>query len=106
LISTGVNQRRHAPLRTLTDRERTQVVADAIGPSGPLAKRKAFTRADVIRVVAPSLYGCAVEELDRSSASPRGTFGGSSPNGASPSSSGATSSASTPVADGVPLASR
>ncbi|MGH9135485.1 MAG: MobF family relaxase [Acidimicrobiales bacterium] len=60
-----VNQRRHEPLRSLSDRERAQLVAEAIGPNGPLAKRKAFTRADVIRVVAPALYGCATDELDR-----------------------------------------
>lgn len=58
------NQQR-APLRTLTDTERRQLVADTIGPGGALARRKAFTRPDVIRVVAPALYGCAAEELDR-----------------------------------------
>jgi conjugative relaxase-like TrwC/TraI family protein len=60
-----VNERHHRPPRTLTDREREQLVYDTIGPNGPLAKRKAFTRADVIRVVAPALYGCAAFELDR-----------------------------------------
>ncbi|MGH2780660.1 MAG: MobF family relaxase [Thermoleophilaceae bacterium] len=60
-----VNERRHQPLRTLTDQQRAQLVADVIGPNGPLAKRKAFTRADVIRVIAPALYGCAAGELDR-----------------------------------------
>lgn len=60
-----VNERRHQPLRTLTDRDRAQIAHEAIGPNGPLAKRKAFTRADVIRVIAPALYGCAAEELDR-----------------------------------------
>lgn len=59
-----VNQQ-HAPLRTLTDSERAQLVVDIIGPGGTLTKRKAFTRPDVIRVVAPALYGCAAEELDR-----------------------------------------
>jgi conjugative relaxase-like TrwC/TraI family protein len=60
-----VNERHHRPLRTLTDRERHQLAYETIGPKGPLAKRKAFTRADVIRVVAPTLYGCAADELDR-----------------------------------------
>ena len=60
-----VNDRRHQPLRNLTDQQRTQLVYETIGPNGPLAKRKAFTRADVIRVVAPALYGCTTEELDR-----------------------------------------
>jgi conjugative relaxase-like TrwC/TraI family protein len=60
-----VNERHHRPLRTLADREREQLVYDTIGPNSPLAKRKAFTRADVIRVVAPALFGCAADELDR-----------------------------------------
>jgi conjugative relaxase-like TrwC/TraI family protein len=60
-----VNERHHQPLGTLTDQQRAQLIADAIGPNGPLAKRKAFTRADVIRVIAPALYGCAAGELDR-----------------------------------------
>ena len=60
-----VNERRHQPLRTLTDQQRVRLVADAIGPNGPLAKRKAFTRADVIRVIAPALYGCSAGELNR-----------------------------------------
>jgi conjugative relaxase-like TrwC/TraI family protein len=60
-----VNERHHRPLRTLTDRECNQLIYDTIGPNSPLAKRKAFTRADVIRVVAPALYGCAADELDR-----------------------------------------
>jgi conjugative relaxase-like TrwC/TraI family protein len=60
-----VNERRHQPLRTLTDQQSAQLVVDAIGPNGPLAKRKAFTRADVIRVIAPALYGCAAGQLDR-----------------------------------------
>jgi conjugative relaxase-like TrwC/TraI family protein len=60
-----VNERHHRPLRSLTVRERDQLIYDTIGPNSPLAKRKAFTRADVIRVVAPALYGCAADELDR-----------------------------------------
>jgi conjugative relaxase-like TrwC/TraI family protein len=60
-----VNQAHHQPLRTLTDRERAQLAQDVIGTGGPLAKRKAFTRADVVRVAAPLLYGCASDELDR-----------------------------------------
>ena len=57
--------RRHRPLRSLTEVERAEVAAELVGPDGPLAQRKAFTRADVIRHAAPKLYGCAVEELDR-----------------------------------------
>jgi ATP-dependent exoDNAse (exonuclease V) alpha subunit len=60
-----VNQRRHQPLRTLTAQEWAQLARDLIGPGGPLAKRKAFTRADVVRLAAPALYGCVAEELDR-----------------------------------------
>ncbi len=59
-----VNERRHQPLRTLSDSERKQIVYETIGANGPLAKRKAFTRADIIRVVAPALYGYAATELD------------------------------------------
>ena len=59
------NSRHANPLRALTDRERAEVVWQAIGPDGPLAKRKAFTRADIIRVVAPALYGCPAGELDQ-----------------------------------------
>jgi conjugative relaxase-like TrwC/TraI family protein len=59
-----VNERHHQPLRTLTDQQRAQLTAELLGSGGPLAKRKAFTRADVIRIAAPALYGCAAEELD------------------------------------------
>jgi hypothetical protein len=59
-----VNQRHHQPLRTLTDQHRSQLANELLGPGGPLAKRKAFTRADIIRLAAPALYGCAAEELD------------------------------------------
>ncbi|MDP9070080.1 MAG: AAA family ATPase [Actinomycetota bacterium] len=62
---TLVNNRHHQPLRTLTDPERAQLVRDLIGPDGPLAKRKAFTRPDVIRLAGPLLYGCPADELDR-----------------------------------------
>jgi conjugative relaxase-like TrwC/TraI family protein len=59
-----VQDRRRQPLRTLSSQERAQFVRDLIGSGGPLAKRKAFTRADVMRLAAPGLYGCAVDELD------------------------------------------
>lgn len=52
-------------MRTLTDQQRAQLVLDLIGSGGALAKRKAFTRADVIRLAAPALYGGAADELDR-----------------------------------------
>ena len=32
--------------------------------AGPLAEHKVFTRADVVRLAAPALYGAAAEELD------------------------------------------
>jgi conjugative relaxase-like TrwC/TraI family protein len=59
-----VQERRHQPLRRLTEKERAERVRGLIGPGGPLAKRKAFTRPDVVRVAAPTLYGCAADELD------------------------------------------
>ncbi len=60
-----VQDRHRRPVRTLAEKERAQLVRDLIGPAGALAKRKAFTRADVIRLAAPALYGCAAEELDQ-----------------------------------------
>ena len=60
-----VQDRQHQPLRSLTEYERAERVRELIGAGGPLAKRKAFTRADVVRVAAPSLYGFKSEELDR-----------------------------------------
>ena len=35
-----------------------------LGNGGPLAGRKAFTRADVVRLAAPALYGCDPAELE------------------------------------------
>ncbi len=60
-----VQDRQRQPVRTLTEKERAQLVRDLIGPTGALTKRKAFTRADVIRLAAPALYGCAADELDQ-----------------------------------------
>lgn len=60
-----VQDRSRRPLRSLTEQERAEMARGLIGPEGALAQRKAFTRADVIRVAAPTLYGCAIEELDR-----------------------------------------
>ncbi len=60
-----VQDRQRQPVRALTEKERLQLVRDLIGPAGALAKRKAFTRADVIRLAAPALYGCAADELDQ-----------------------------------------
>jgi len=52
-------------LRSLGEAERAEIVRGLIGPSGPLAERKAFTQPDVVRLAAPMLYGCATDELDR-----------------------------------------
>jgi conjugative relaxase-like TrwC/TraI family protein len=60
-----VQSRQYRPLRTLTKAERAELVQSMIGPGGPLAQRKAFTRDRIIRDVAPYLYGCVPEELDR-----------------------------------------
>jgi conjugative relaxase-like TrwC/TraI family protein len=60
-----VQRRQYRPLRTLTQAERAELVRSLIGPGGPLAERKAFTRDGVVRVAAPHLYGCVPEELDR-----------------------------------------
>jgi conjugative relaxase-like TrwC/TraI family protein len=60
-----VQRRQYQPLRTLTATERAELVQSMIGPGGPLAQRKAFTRDRIIRDVAPHLYGCVPEEVDR-----------------------------------------
>ena len=59
-----VNRRDHQPLRPLTDHERAELARELIGPGGPLAKRKAFTRPDVIRLAGPMLFGRIAGELD------------------------------------------
>jgi conjugative relaxase-like TrwC/TraI family protein len=60
-----VQRRQYQSLRTLTATERAELVQSMIGPGGPLAQRKAFTRDRIIRDVAPHLYGCVPEEVDR-----------------------------------------
>ena len=59
-----VNERDARPLRTLGAGERSVLVRALLGPGGALAERKAFTRADVVRAVAPALYGCDPAELE------------------------------------------
>ena len=60
-----VNERRHRPLRRLSERERVDLVRELVGPGGPLAERRVFTRPDVVRVAGPQLYGCRPGELDQ-----------------------------------------
>lgn len=60
-----VQDRQRQPLRNLSAQQRAAMVDALIGPDGPLAERKAFTRTDVIRLAAPRLYGYAAGELDR-----------------------------------------
>ncbi len=60
-----VSLRSHQPARALTDSEVTAAAASLLLGDGPLAHRKAFTRADVIRVAAPLLYGRDPADLDR-----------------------------------------
>jgi hypothetical protein len=57
-----VNQRHHRPLRRLSTAARADMVRSLL--AGPLAERKVFTRADVVRLAAPALYGAAPDELD------------------------------------------
>jgi len=57
-----VNQRYHRPLRRLSTTERAEMVRGLL--VGPLAEHKVFTRADIVRLAAPALYGAAPEELD------------------------------------------
>lgn len=60
-----VQDRQRRPLQSLTGPQLAELASDVIGPGGALADRKAFTRADVIRVVATRLYGYVAGELDR-----------------------------------------
>ncbi|WP_208029706.1 MobF family relaxase [Rhabdothermincola sediminis] len=60
-----VTRRLHQPARALTDAEVTAAASSLLLGDGPLANRKAFTRADVIRVAAPLLYGRDPADLDR-----------------------------------------
>jgi conjugative relaxase-like TrwC/TraI family protein len=59
-----IARRRNEPPRTLTTSERAEIVTGLLAADGPLADRKAFTRADLIRNAAPLLYGCHSDELD------------------------------------------
>jgi conjugative relaxase-like TrwC/TraI family protein len=59
-----IARRRNVPARTLPASERVEIARGLLATDGPLAERKAFTRADVIRNAAPQLYGCHSEELD------------------------------------------
>jgi conjugative relaxase-like TrwC/TraI family protein len=59
-----IARRRAQPLRTLTPAERGEIASGLLADDGPLAARKAFTRADIIRNAAPQLYGCHSDELD------------------------------------------
>jgi conjugative relaxase-like TrwC/TraI family protein len=77
LTDTGINprdlrsridaiaRRTNEPPRKLTSAERTDVVEGLLAADGPMADRKAFTRADLIRNAAPLLYGCQTGELDQ-----------------------------------------
>jgi conjugative relaxase-like TrwC/TraI family protein len=49
--------RRVGPPQRLSTRAVEGIATEALGPSGPLAERKVFTRADVIVAVTPTLYG-------------------------------------------------
>jgi conjugative relaxase-like TrwC/TraI family protein len=60
----AIARRANEPPRTLTCVERAGIVASLLAADGPLADRKAFTRANLIRNAAPLLYGCQSGELD------------------------------------------
>jgi conjugative relaxase-like TrwC/TraI family protein len=76
LTDTGINprdlrsrvaalaRRANEPPRRLTSADRSKIVEGLLAADGPLAERKAFTRADLIRNAAPLLYGCHADELD------------------------------------------
>lgn len=60
-----VARHQRQPLRSLDTAERSRIADGLLAPDGPLAERKAFTRADLIRHAAPLLYGCHTHELDQ-----------------------------------------
>jgi conjugative relaxase-like TrwC/TraI family protein len=60
----AIARRANEPPRALTSANRSKIVEGLLAADGPLADRKAFTRADLIRNAAPLLYGCHADELD------------------------------------------
>jgi conjugative relaxase-like TrwC/TraI family protein len=60
----AIARRANEPPRTLSSADRSKIVEGLLAADGPLADRKAFTRADLIRNAAPVLYGCHADELD------------------------------------------
>lgn len=59
-----IGRRRNCQPRLLSTAERSEIADRLLAVGGPLAERKVFTRADVVRLAAPMLYGCAADELD------------------------------------------
>jgi conjugative relaxase-like TrwC/TraI family protein len=62
LDETNSDHRRHP--KRITPAQLTVMASAALAADGPLAESKAFTRAHVMRVVAPALFGQPVEVLD------------------------------------------
>lgn len=54
----------HRPLAGLYGFDRDVIAFDMLAPDGPLAQLKGFTRIDVVRAVAPRLYGHHPGELN------------------------------------------
>jgi hypothetical protein len=48
---------RSSPVRRLTLAQAREILSEILGPDGDLARRKVFSRRDVIVAVAPHLYG-------------------------------------------------
>lgn len=59
-----VNERAAVPT-PLTEADLHRLASQLLSADGDLGNRKAFTRPDIIRVLAPNLYGFPGEELDR-----------------------------------------
>lgn len=59
-----VSRSRHRPLEALHSFDRDAMAFELLRPEGPLAQVKSFTRSDVVRAVAPRLYGHRHGELD------------------------------------------
>jgi conjugative relaxase-like TrwC/TraI family protein len=59
-----VSRSRHRPLEALHSFDRDAMAFELLRPEGPLAQVKSFNRSDVVRAVAPRLYGHRPGELD------------------------------------------
>jgi conjugative relaxase-like TrwC/TraI family protein len=66
LVASVERAGREAALQpSLSEREVTRLMAEALSPEGRLSVAKVFTAADVVVAIGPTLYGRPVEDLNR-----------------------------------------